>query len=102
MVLMVMMNGGDDGRSDDHDDEDYGNDGDDDSDDGKSFHLLLSSYYLLSPDFDGYAVTNITLKVPGLPWDTAYSQSTSSAYLNLKQEITDLVSVITSNHDVLH
>ena len=44
-------------------------------------------------DFDGYAVTNVTIKLPGFPWNTAYYQDTSPEYLDLKQRVDDAVSI---------
>lgn len=45
------------------------------------------------PDFKGHAVTTVTLKVHNLPWDTAYSDTTSQAYTQLTREIATLVSL---------
>ena len=43
-------------------------------------------------DFGGYTATEITLKLPDYPWDSAYTQSTSSAFQELEQGVDDLVS----------
>ncbi|XP_028396320.1 uncharacterized protein LOC114520285 [Dendronephthya gigantea] len=59
----------------------------------------LKAPYRLATQLSGHTVTEITLKVPDYPWNSAYNDKTSSVYTELVRGLDDLTSDIYDHED---